>query len=170
VRAAIKAHVPDLASQGLGPLRMWYADDFSHPELYPNPLADEVIERLGYRHTWAGPVALSMEEDPHSGQIAPLSAEVRTAVDESAQELEAGVWAALERHAPELLADVMYMSSVTIDGREVFQYKHHDTRRYLNLDLTGQAWWIAGSDDGQMLARPMDLAEAKAHIRLEEEG
>lgn len=82
---AIRAHVPDLGTQGAGRLRLWFSDTFG-PDACPNPLADTVIGRLGYQHPtgWYGPVAVSMEED-RSGEVPPLSPEVRATLDELAE-------------------------------------------------------------------------------------
>ncbi|MFX0576228.1 hypothetical protein [Nocardia nepalensis] len=83
LRAAIGAHVPDLATQGMGRVRAWFADDFTSSDLHPNPLADQVLARLGYDHPsgWYGPVAVTMEEDV-TGHIAPPGSEVRETVNE----------------------------------------------------------------------------------------
>ncbi|MGV9836646.1 hypothetical protein ACWDUL_20995 [Nocardia niigatensis] len=63
INTAIRRHIPDLGTQGLGRLRMWFSDTFT-PDLPDNHLADQVITRLGYRHIdgWRGPVAISMED------------------------------------------------------------------------------------------------------------
>jgi hypothetical protein len=69
LNAAIRCHLqtgrPGMGTMGHGPLRLWYHDLFT-PELPSNHLADHVICVLGYRltHGSAGPVAVSMEEDP----------------------------------------------------------------------------------------------------------
>ncbi len=83
IRDALRPHVPDLSTQGMGRVRAWFADDFSNPDLHPNPLADQVLARLGYQHPtgWYGPVAVSMEEDT-AGRIPPLDSTVRETVDE----------------------------------------------------------------------------------------
>ncbi|MEV5835381.1 hypothetical protein [Nocardia sp. NPDC052112] len=83
LQAAIRAHVPDLATQGMGRVRAWFADDFTSAALHPNPLADQVPARLGYDHPsgWYGPVAVTMEEDV-AGHIAPLASEVRETVND----------------------------------------------------------------------------------------
>ena len=147
---------------------MWFADDFGAPGLYTNPLADNVIGRLGYRYSWHGPVALTMEEDT-TGDIVPLPPEVCETINELADEFNAGMFTAAERHAPELLDELMYMGSLTLgNGRMVYQYKHEDTRRYLNLDLTGQAWWIGVTEDGQILTCTMPLHSAKEFIKLQD--
>ncbi|MFE3229852.1 hypothetical protein [Nocardia sp. NPDC059228] len=89
--------------------------------------------------------------------------------NELADELTAGMFTAAERHAPELLGDLMYVGTVRLDnGRTVYQYKHAATRRYLNLDLTGQAWWIAVTEDGRMLTRTMHLHSAKEFVQLQD--
>lgn len=78
---AIRRLVPDLSTQGTGRLRLWFCDRFA--DLPPNPLADAVIGRLGYRHPtgWYGPVAITMAEDA-TGDVPPLLPEVRAAIDE----------------------------------------------------------------------------------------
>jgi len=83
---ALRREIPDLSTQGLGQLRMWFTDVFT-AELPDNHLADEVIGRLGYHHLygWAGPVALTLEEDPHTGDVPALTPEVRATLDELAQ-------------------------------------------------------------------------------------
>jgi hypothetical protein len=87
---AIRHHVPDLGTQGAGRLRLWFSDTFG-PDARPNPLADKVIGRLGYRHPtgWYGPVAVSMEEDDR-GQVPPLSPQVRATIDELVQQQQTG--------------------------------------------------------------------------------
>lgn len=85
---AIRRQVPDLGTQGAGRLRLWFPDQFrdaSGRYLFPpNPLADRVVSRLGYRLAggWYGPVAISMEEETATGEIPPLSPEVRATIDE----------------------------------------------------------------------------------------
>lgn len=83
VRAAIRAHVPELSTQGMGRVRAWFPDTFSDPELLPNPLAYQVFAHLGYRHPsgWYGPVAVTMEENS-AGIIAPLAPDIRATVQE----------------------------------------------------------------------------------------
>lgn len=51
-------------------------------------------------------------------------------------------WTPLENALPEDrdLGEWMWMHAVDVDGVRVEQYKHKHTRRYLNLDSTGQAW------------------------------
>lgn len=81
--AALRGHIPDLATQGMGRLRVFFTDDFA--ALAPNPLADEVLSSVGYHHPsgWRGTVAVSMEEDP-SGDCPPLTPEVCATLDELA--------------------------------------------------------------------------------------
>ncbi|MEV0109233.1 hypothetical protein AB0H42_23225 [Nocardia sp. NPDC050799] len=83
VQAAIRAHMPDSSTQGMGRVRAWFADTFSDPDLAPNPLAYQVFARLGYQHPsgWYGPVAMTMEENS-AGIIAPLAPDIRATVEE----------------------------------------------------------------------------------------
>lgn len=80
---ALKHYIAELGTQGMGRLRAWFSDDFG--ALPANRLADEVITGVGYRHPsgWRGVVALSMEED-HTGECPPLTADVRSTLDELA--------------------------------------------------------------------------------------
>lgn len=82
ILTALDPHIPDLGTQGLGRLRMYFSDTFT-TEMPPNHLADRVIGSLGYTHRtgWFGTVAVSMEED-WTGAIPPLMPEVRAALDE----------------------------------------------------------------------------------------
>jgi hypothetical protein len=78
VRRHLRPGRPGMGTMGYGPVRLWYHDLFT-PELPSNPLADPVIgEALGYRlaNGWAGPVAVSMEEDRATEQVPPLSPKV----------------------------------------------------------------------------------------------
>lgn len=83
---AIRPHILDaghidrgralMSTTGLGPLRLWHHDHFTS-DLPDNRIADHVISTLGYDLTpWVGPVAISMEEDRATGEVAPLPAEV----------------------------------------------------------------------------------------------
>lgn len=85
LREAIRAHIPDLGTQGMGRLRAWFSDMFT-PDMPANHLADALLGRLGYRHPsgWAGLVALTMEENPATGEPDTLPAEVRATLDELA--------------------------------------------------------------------------------------
>lgn len=73
-------------------------------------------------------------------------------------------WAPAEQTVPEWLHDIMYMSVQTFDdGRVIHQYKRCDTRRYLNLDDSGQAWQLAVDPaTGEVGARRLDLVQAQA--------
>lgn len=76
-------------------------------------------------------------------------------------------WEPAERHLPpELLPDLMWMDEVTAEGRAVQQYKHVLTRRYLNLDLAGQAWDVKiDAQTGQVtVAQRIDPSIALAHL------
>jgi hypothetical protein len=76
VRAAIP-RVRTLGSTGLGLARLWYHDMFTS-DLPANRLADDVIAALGYHHPtgWYGPVAVSMDEDPRTGEVPAIPREV----------------------------------------------------------------------------------------------
>ncbi len=50
------------------------------------------------------------------------------------------MWDVLERIAPKLLPDMMYMGCVTNSAFSIMQYKHYDTRRYLNISTDGRCW------------------------------
>lgn len=65
---------------------------------------------------------------------------------------------------PELLDDLMWMGSVPHDGHVIEQYKHHSTRRYINLDETCQPWRVVVEHTGGVLAERITLDEAKAHV------
>lgn len=82
ILTAVDRHIPDLGTQGLGRLRMFFSDTFT-ADMPPNELADRVIGALGYTHRtgWFGTVAVSMEED-WTGEIGPLTPEVRATIDE----------------------------------------------------------------------------------------
>lgn len=74
-------------------------------------------------------------------------------------------WTPAEQHVPNLLVDLMHMGTVRYSGREIEQYKHIDTRRYLNLDHTGQAWEVAvDGETGAVGARRIDTDAALAHL------
>lgn len=74
-------------------------------------------------------------------------------------------WVPAKTHVPHLLPDLMHMGTVCHHGAEIEQYKHCDTRRYLNLDESGQAWEIAvDRDTGELNARRLDAAAALAHL------
>lgn len=163
LRGAIAQQVPNLSTQGCGPVRLWFADDFGAPGLSPNRLADAFIAQLGYQHTWYGPVAVSMEEDA-AGDIPPLSPKVHALAAEWATAPADDDFAAAERHVPDLVGDLMYMGRLTLSGRTIYQYKHYRTRRYLSLDLHGRAWQIHRGATGQIQAHPIDLATATAFV------
>lgn len=77
---------------------------------------------------------------------------------------EPSVWHPAEQFAPELLDHLMYMATGTAGDIVVQQYKHADTRRYLNLDANGRAWQVTVTADGDATALPIDLTQAKARI------
>lgn len=74
-------------------------------------------------------------------------------------------WTPAERRIPELLCDLMYMTSITYSGQVIHQYKHVMTRRYINLDNSGQAWNVAvDPKTGAISARRIRLSAARAHL------
>ena len=74
-------------------------------------------------------------------------------------------WNPAEQQVPHLLGDLMHMGTVTYSGHRIEQYKHRDTRRYLNLDAAGQAWQIAvHPDTGETAARRVEFAEALERV------
>lgn len=86
---AIRRYIPDLGTQGMGRgsgLRMWFSDTFT-ADMPPNPLADELIGRLGYKHRdgWRGIVAVSAEEPEWEGPVPSLPPEVRRIIEERGQ-------------------------------------------------------------------------------------
>ncbi len=109
-------------------------------------LADMVIERHAQQRVHEYELAQRAENQPDP--------EVLNATDESArhnnpdEQQESTTmtdprWAPAEQHVPHLLGDLMHMGTVRYSGRQIEQYKHIDTRNYLNLDHTGQAWEVA---------------------------
>lgn len=168
----------DVSSMGHGRLRIWHADSFTDPALLVNPVADYVIGRLGYHHTsgWYGAVAISMEEDRHSGEIAPLLPELIAtlaemtagmfrAEDGAHGDMDAAPdWGPAREYAPDLLhtGALMLMSAhVNADGTVIQRYKHRGTRRHLCLDRTGQAWRPV---HGQTDMTPTDPAAAELYV------
>jgi hypothetical protein len=79
-------------------------------------------------------------------------------------------WSPAERIVPELLNDLMWMGTQTVNGNPVEQYKHADTRRYINIDPLGRCWRIEVSLDGEVDATHIDLAEARQAVRGETPG
>jgi len=62
------------------------------------------------------------------------------------------------------MGDWMWMGEVKYDGHTIQQYKHRDTRDYVNLDRDGNAWalWYNGSGDTPSSAEKMSAADAIA--------
>lgn len=74
-------------------------------------------------------------------------------------------WAPAEQHVPHLLSDLMWMGTEQVHDRQIEQYKHCDTRQYLNLDQTGHAWDIAvHPSTGEVSARRLPLDTALERI------
>jgi len=78
---AVKRHITDVGTQGMGPLRAYFTDYFA--DLPRNHLADRVLQFAGYHHPtgWRGTVVLTMEEDPATGECPPLTTPVRETLD-----------------------------------------------------------------------------------------
>lgn len=71
------------------------------------------------------------------------------------------VWAPAEKAIPDLLRDIMYMTTITHEGLIIHQYKHIDTRRYINLDGEGQPWQVhvkPGSEEYAVTVTTMEAA------------
>jgi hypothetical protein len=81
---AVRRYIPDLGTQGVGPLRVWFSDTFTR-DMPDNRVSGLLIESFGYLRPggWAGTVAVSMEEDD-SGSIPRLSWEVLELIEEAA--------------------------------------------------------------------------------------
>lgn len=72
-------------------------------------------------------------------------------------------WGPAEQVVPELLDVLMLMGTVEYSGEVIQQYKHMDTRRYLNLDSSGQPWQITvHPDTGEIGAGRIGLDDTKA--------
>lgn len=55
---------------------------------------------------------------------------------------------------------------VTVEDRSVHQYKHRDTRKYINLDLPGQAWNVSvDAATGKVTAKRIATTTAIAHLK-----
>lgn len=73
-------------------------------------------------------------------------------------------WGPAEQTVPDLLPELMLMGTVEVGGTVIQQYKHRDTRRYLNLDSAGQAWEVAVEDSGTVRTIRIGLDAALAHV------
>lgn len=73
-------------------------------------------------------------------------------------------WKLLEAALPAAqLGDWMWMDTVERGGRRIEQYKHRDTRQYVNIDQDGRAWSLKwNGSDATPDAEPIDLADAIA--------
>lgn len=75
-------------------------------------------------------------------------------------------WAPAKNTVPELLPDLQWVMTIHHHGVPIEQYKHADTRRYLNLDANGTPYRVldgrAGDSPTEVAA--ISLAEAKAHV------
>lgn len=78
-------------------------------------------------------------------------------------------WAPAERVlAADLLLDVMFVGTVSYSGRQLWQYKHHATRRTLSLDEAGRAWEVVtvGGVAAGIGARRQSLADALISLEV----
>ena len=74
-------------------------------------------------------------------------------------------WAPAERVVPGILTDLMHMGTTATAAGLIEQYKHIDTRRYLNLDAAGRAWrLVADPDTEDVAAWPVELRQAVAYV------
>ena len=88
-------------------------------------------------------------------------------------------WGPAEKHVPHLLPELMYMGRIADAEKTIHQYKHHFTRRYINLDDTGQAWRIEycsvispwdAKRESEMTATRISLAAAEEALNLHPDG
>lgn len=107
---ALGKFIPNVSSSSAGPaVRAWHSDLFT-AEMPPNPLADKVLNYLGYVHRdgWRGTVALSMHEDREFG-ITTLTPKLKATIELLAQ-----------RPAPQLAEHNRVLALVRLpDGRLV---------------------------------------------------
>lgn len=75
-------------------------------------------------------------------------------------------WAPLEIFfSPQHCANFMFMNQVGQGSTTIYLYKHHHTRRYLNLDASGRAYQFAPDpSDRASSYRPIHLGDAIAHV------
>jgi hypothetical protein len=78
-------------------------------------------------------------------------------------------WTAALAVVPELVHDgtLMFMSEDRIEGQPIWSYKHCDTRRYIHLDRSGQAWNIEYIDE-RYTGQRISLVDALARLRAED--
>lgn len=59
----------------------------------------------------------------------------------------------------------MFMNQINQDSTTIYLYKHHHTRRYLNLDTSGHAYAFAPNPTDRTASyRPIPLGDALAHV------
>lgn len=75
-------------------------------------------------------------------------------------------WGPLEAAVPpDQMGEWMWMGMVKHDGRTIEQYKHRDSRRYVNIDQDGKAWRLRFTGSDTPSAEQVPLAEAIAEAR-----
>jgi hypothetical protein len=84
-------------------------------------------------------------------------------------------WAPLRQVIPsKLLDDWMWMNTIRVGTRHIEQYKHRDTRGYLNLDECGRPWMLRFDPNSfstvPSVARPIPLDAAFASALLRPPG
>ncbi|WP_367139537.1 hypothetical protein [Saccharothrix sp. HUAS TT1] len=78
-------------------------------------------------------------------------------------------WGPIERLAPtDLLPDLMWMGTLVHGDRRIEQYKHRDSRRYVNVDQDGGTWSVTvpadAPADAPPLVEPVDADRALARL------
>lgn len=74
-------------------------------------------------------------------------------------------WQPAESTIPDLLDDLMWMTRISHDGHTIEQYKHRDTRRYINLDETGRPYRVrVDGTTGNQEVEPISLVEARTWL------
>lgn len=79
-------------------------------------------------------------------------------------------WRPALEYVPQLVGHLMYMTRLAHETRVIYQYKHRETRRYLNLEADGQAWHIEWATPGIMNMRMINIDRAIAYIKGEDHG
>jgi hypothetical protein len=131
--------------------------DYLHGLVNPNP--DGLTDLPGEARNVAGEITFYLARLTHFG--GRPAADLGVAADHAALAVRLAItaaarhkadhtpdWKPLEAVVPaDKLHDWMWMCRVRHGGRVIEQYKHADTRRYLNLDQQGGAWRISYSSN-----------------------